>query len=109
MQASSPEIVLILLASAMLLAGTFAPAPCRCWFWCSIASLIVTGIAFAFAARIELPASSVLASDGLAKYGKLLLLITGIALILLSDGMALHDAAPEYFACLLLTIAGAML
>ena len=45
LRAISPEIILIAVASLMYLAGTFAAAPCRCWFWTAVASIAIAGLA----------------------------------------------------------------
>jgi NADH-quinone oxidoreductase subunit N len=109
MKATAPEIILILLASVMYLAGTFAAKPCRCWFWCSIASLVIAAIALVSFTSHVAPPWSVAATDALATLGKVLALLTGLALVVMSEGMALDEAAAEYFASLLLVVAGAML
>lgn len=109
LQAVSPELILVLLASAMYLAGTFAAAPCRCWFWLSIAILTISGLSLVCCASRATPESAVVVVDSLATFGKALALVTGLALVLLSEGMTLDESAPEYFASLLLVVAGSML
>jgi len=109
LQAITPEIILIVLASLMYLAGTFAAAPCRCWFWGSLGILAVSGLTLAVCATRAAPESSVVVVDSLATFGRVLALVTGVALVLLSEGMSLDEAAPEYFASLLLVVAGSML
>lgn len=109
LQAITPEIILIVLASVMYLAGTFAPAPCRCWFWAALAVLALAGLTVGVCSSRAAPQSAVVVVDSLAIYGKLLALVTGVALVLLSEGMSLDEAAPEYFASLLLVVAGSML
>jgi NADH-quinone oxidoreductase subunit N len=109
LQATAPEVLLVLLASVMYLAGTFAKGPCRCWFWSSIAALGLASAVFATWTVGAAPVASAAAVvDGLAVWGKVLALVTGLGLILLSDAMSLDDRAPEYFASLLLVVAGSM-
>jgi NADH-quinone oxidoreductase subunit N len=94
----------------MYLAGTFAATPCRCWYWAAIASLAVAGLSLAVcAARATPDASAVVSMDRLAVFAKVLVLFTGLALVAMSDSMTLHTSAPEYFASLVLVVAGAML
>jgi NADH-quinone oxidoreductase subunit N len=107
-RAAAPELIIILLASIMYLAGTFVSRPSRVWFWSSLAIVALAGLTLPLV-RSDLPASSVIAGDSLAAIGKILAVITGIAFVLLSEGMAADEAAPEYFASLLLVVAGSML
>jgi NADH-quinone oxidoreductase subunit N len=109
LQAITPEIILIVLASAMYLAGTFAAAPCRCWFWAALGTLAVSGLSLAVCATRATPESSVVVVDSLATFARALALVTGVALVLLSERMSLDETAPEYFASLLLVVAGSML
>ncbi|MBI3462755.1 MAG: NADH-quinone oxidoreductase subunit N, partial [Planctomycetes bacterium] len=110
LRAISPEIILIAVASLMYLAGTFASAPCRCWFWTAVVSIALAGLALGTCAvYANLPEEPLVQIDGLAVFGKVLALVTGLALVLLSDSMALHESAPEYFASLLLVVAGSVL
>jgi NADH-quinone oxidoreductase subunit N len=109
LQATAPEVLLVLLASAMYLAGTFAKGPCRCWFWSSIAALGLAAVVLATWTMNSAPAASATAVvDSLAVWGKVLALATGLALVLMSDAMSLDNRAPEYFASLLLVVAGSM-
>jgi len=109
LQAATPEIILILLASVMYLAGTFAKAPCRCWFWAAVASLIAAAFGLAVCARHATPDNdSVVVMDRIALLAKVLMLVTGLALVAMSESMSLSESAPEYFASLLLVVAGTM-
>src|SRR5438132_6910264 len=108
----APEIVLIALASLLYLAGTFTDQPCRCWFWAALAILGIAGAILAVAwfsgvTPLAVGGSDVpnavapsngfgadagrpfVVTDSLAMFGRALALLTGLALVLLSDAQAL--------------------
>jgi NADH-quinone oxidoreductase subunit N len=110
LQAVSPEVLLIALASVMYLAGAFIDWPVRRWLGVSLGGLAAAGVTLCSCAwQATLEPSAVVVNDPLARFGVVLTLLTGAALLLLSTRLPERETAGEYFASLLLVVAGGML
>ena len=107
----------------MYLAGAFVNLPARYWFWMAIAAITVAWLGLFLCAVHAEPGQPyqlasetqatnqmlpMLVMDPLARFGCALTLLTGLALILMSAKSCGDAGAPEYFASLLLVVAGGM-
>lgn len=101
-----PEIVLIVAAVAIIMAGAFWDVP-RLWRWVAAGAIAAAAIALAVAR----PAGSDLGSlrfDELGRFGRWLAVVFGALLLAVSSGLEVRAAA-ERIGSLLLTVAGLML
>ena len=109
LQAISPEIILVAVASTAYLVGTFVNLSARCWCCTATVTIIVAGLSLFFCAfHVDSIESDMIVMDSIARFGCALTLLTGLALILMSARSCGDDIASEYFASLLLVVAGGM-
>lgn len=110
LRAISAEFFLVLLASGMYLAGAFFSWPAWRWLAVSIVGLIVAAVAMATcSAHVATDATALVSTGALAQFGAALALAAGLAMLLLNSRVAERETGGEYFASLLLVVAGGML
>jgi NADH-quinone oxidoreductase subunit N len=110
LQALSPELLLILSACVLYLAGAFWGA-CRCWAWIAVGVVALAAVTLgtcAATAKTE-PAVAVVVNDAMSTFVKGLSLLGGLLLVLVNWNASHQEHAAEYFASLLLVVAGMML
>lgn len=101
-----PEIVLILAATAIYVAGAFYPARAL-WTWKGLAALAVA--AFFLSTGPTPPSQGLVYTDLLSQYGRWLALVSGALLLLVNSRGAKPDLTSESQASLLLATTGLML
>lgn len=105
-----PEFLVILSATVMMTAGAFVRLPRRTW--CAIAA---GTLVLALVALIGLrhsgtePYGSIALNDALSGYARLFFLLTGLLILAMAHDQVDDARAPEFFGCLLMIHAGAML
>ena len=103
----SAEIVLLLTAVSIYLAGAFFSAP-RLWSWLAGGGLALAAVALWRFGGAADPGGPI-AADPLALYGRWLALAAGAVLLLLNGRPLAQGGGAEYLGTLLLAIAGLML
>lgn len=110
LQAISPALLLIGLASLMYLAGAFVAWPPRWWLGIGLAGIGLALVTEYSCAVNAVPRESALvSSDPLARFGTVLALLSGLGLLLLTGRVPERETAAEYVASLLLIVAGGSL
>jgi NADH-quinone oxidoreductase subunit N len=110
LQAVSPEVLLVALASVMYVAGPFVDWPVRRWYVCALLGLALAGVTLVVCAwQVPIERPLLVANDPLARFGTALALLTGVAMLMLSTRLPERETAGEYFASLLLVVVGGML
>jgi NADH-quinone oxidoreductase subunit N len=104
-----PELLLLAVATVMMTAGAFVRRP-RC-DWCAVAT-IASGVALILLLLIRSqatdPYSTVALNDPLSWYGRLVFLLSGLALFGLAHDQVDDARAAEFFGALLMIVAGSM-
>lgn len=105
-----PEILILLIAVAMMTAGPFLRRPRG--IWCGIAVLALgiglIGLAVVRGTTTDLY-SAVALNDDFSYFGRLVLLLSGFLLLGLAHNQVDDARAPEFFGALLMIIAGSMM
>ena len=101
-----PEIVLIVAAVTIYLAGAFSTAR-RAWSWIAAGALLLAAAALWY--QNPLADGGSLGCDALARYVQWFALAAGALLVSLTSRPLRFDGTPEYVGSLLLTVAGLML
>ncbi len=105
--ALAPEILLVVVASAIYVASTFRPrAP---WNAIALGGLVVAAASLAGFGPVQPAGFDPLADDGLAWFGRWLALGTALLLVLVAWPAEVPEGRPEYLGSLLLLTAGVML
>jgi NADH-quinone oxidoreductase subunit N len=102
-----PEIVLVVTAVGIYLAGAFVDAR-RIWSWIAGGGLVVAAVALGSQPGVVV-ASGPITIDELSLFARWLALALGAMLVLLASRPLDTPGTPEYLGSLLLTIAGMML
>lgn len=105
-----PELLLLLVATAMMTGGAFAKLPRRAWEAASFYA-ILGAIVLLYILKDRSPDaySAVFLNDALSFYARLGFLLAGLILLGLSHGQVDDGRAAEYYGSLLMLHAGAML
>ncbi|HWE35398.1 MAG TPA: NADH-quinone oxidoreductase subunit N [Isosphaeraceae bacterium] len=105
-----PELIVVLAATAMMTAGAFVRLPRRTWAAFSAATLAVAVVALILVRHVVPdPYASVVLNDPLSGYARLALLLTGLVVLAFAHDQVDDARASEFFGCLLMIDAGAML
>jgi NADH-quinone oxidoreductase subunit N len=105
-----PEILILLLATAMMTAGAFVKLPRRTWCLASAVTLVVALVALVLLRHtVTDPYGSVALNDAMSFYGRMFFLLTGLLMLAMAHDQVDDDRAPEFFGSLLFINAGAML
>ena len=105
-----PEVLMLLVATAMMTAGAFVRLPRRVWAWATFGTF-VAALASLIALRhttVDVY-SAVAINDAFSGYVRLGLLLAGLVLLGLAHDQVDDARAPEFFGSLLMVHAGAML
>ncbi len=106
----APELILIVVATAMMTLGAFVRLPRRAWAVASAAALGVALVALLLGRdRPYDPYAGVAVNDALAFYARLVFLLTGFLLLGMAHDQVDDARAPEFFGSILMIHAGAML
>ncbi len=106
----SPEVLLLLTATAMMTAGAFVRVSARTWFSVAIASVVLaTGFLVAIGSQNTDVYASIALNDAFSYFGRMLLLLMGLVVIALAYNQVDDARAAEYFGSLLMIQAGSML
>jgi NADH-quinone oxidoreductase subunit N len=105
-----PELILMIVAIAMMTAGPFLRWPRRVWAILSALALIASAAGLMFVRNTAVdPYAAVALSDAFSVYARLGLLITGLVILALAHDQVDDTRASEFFGALLLLQSGAML
>ncbi len=105
-----PELILLVVATAMMTAGAFVRWPRRAWSLATAAALVAALVALSFqTSGGPVAYASVVSADALSHFARVGLLLTGLILLGLSFDQVGEDRAAEFFGSLLMIHAGAML
>ncbi len=105
-----PEILILVVAMAMMTAAAFVRLPRRVW---SISAAVTLAMAALFLVglrdKVPDPFAAVALNDALSGYARLGFLLTGLIILALAHDQVEDDRAAEFFGALLMVHAGAML
>jgi NADH-quinone oxidoreductase subunit N len=105
-----PEVVLLVAACILFIGGTVSRGNRQLWGTVALLGLAAAAITAAIRPTVGLVATaSPIAPDGLAHFARVLALLGGAVLVLLSWDEVPDAWAGEFHACLLLTVAGTAL
>jgi NADH-quinone oxidoreductase subunit N len=104
-----PEIVIVLIATAMMTAGPFVNWPRRVWSAITCFALLIALGVLALPASGPDVYSTVVSNDALAMYARIGLVLAGLIVIALAEDQVDSSRAAEFFGAILMVHAGAML
>ena len=105
-----PELLILLVAVAMMTAAPFVRLPRRAWSSISALALLATLLTLLALRRQETDLYSAVAlNDAFSYYARLVLVLTGFILLALAHDQVDDLRSPEFFGSLLMINAGAML
>jgi NADH-quinone oxidoreductase subunit N len=104
-----PEIILVLVATAMMTAGPFVSWPRRAWSSIAALALLVALFVLLFPARGPDVYSSVVSNDAFSVFARIGLVLAGLVIVALAFDQVEPDRAAEYFGSIVMIHAGAML
>ena len=105
-----PEILLITIATVMMTAGAFVKLPRRVWATVALDAILGAILLLFFLRDVTPdPYSAVFLNDAMAGYARLGFLLGALILLGLSDGQVDDTRSAEFYGCLLMLHAGAML
>jgi NADH-quinone oxidoreductase subunit N len=105
-----PEILLLLVATAMMTAGAFVRRPRKVWCAASAAALVVAFLSLlAVRGQATDLYSAVALNDALSLYMRGVLVLSGLVVVALAHDQVDDARAAEFFGALLMLDAGAML
>lgn len=105
--ALAPEILLVVVASAIYVAGAITPR--MPWNTMALGALVLAAAVLAGLGPVQPAGFDPLADDGLAWFGRWLALGMALALVLVAWPAEVPEGRPEYLGSLLLLTAGVML
>ena len=105
-----PELLLLVVATVMMTAGAFVRLPRKVWSRTSAIALILAGLVLLLI-RNEVydPYQGVFVNDAMSLYARLLFIVAGLIVLGLAHDQVDDARAAEFFGCLLVINAGAML
>ena len=105
----TPEIMILLAATAMMTAGAFIKRPRHVWSIASAATLGLALLALIFLRdQVTDPYGAIAVNDAMSGYGRMIFLLTGLIFVGLAHNQVDDDRAPEFFGSILMIHAGAM-
>lgn len=105
-----PEVLLVLVATAMMTAGAVARLPRSAWAGLTALGFVISlGTLFLQSPGGPDIYASVVAADTFSAYCRLGILLTGLIVLALAHDQVADDRAAEFFGALLMLHAGAML
>jgi NADH-quinone oxidoreductase subunit N len=105
-----PEFLILLSATVMMTAGVFVRWPRRHWCMAALGTLVAALVVFfAVGGRPVDMYSAVALNDAFSRWGRLVLLLTGLILLGLAHDQVDDARAPEFFGSILMMEAGSML
>lgn len=105
-----PELILLIVSTAMMTAGAFVRVPRKVWSISSAVALLAAMAALLRGWNVDIdPYAAVALGDAFSVYARLGLLITGLVILALAHDQVDDARAAEFFGALLMLHAGAML
>ena len=105
-----PELLLLTIATVMMTAGAFVKLPRRVWAGVSVDAILGAILLLFFLRDVTPdPYSAVFLNDAMAGYARLGFLLGALVLLGLAHGQVDDNRSAEFYGCLLMLHAGAML